>query len=164
MKVPVLSTKLQNKLKPWMPETASTANPIDLTYSDDMQNYLNVLPEILLKSDEIDSLLIYGLMGSEYHKNLVNVPDYMKENESVLTMKGFGEMMHEFFIAIFDELIMYKDKFEKPIILTCYNTRKEKFVAYLQDNGIPVYYPEEGVWVLIRMWEYVRFFKSRGKM
>ncbi|MBD3214572.1 MAG: hypothetical protein GF311_18320 [Candidatus Lokiarchaeota archaeon] len=161
MKVPILSTEIQEKLKPWMPETASTVNPIDLTYSDDMQNYLNVLPDILLKSDEIDSLIIYGLMGSEYHKNLVNVPDYMKNNPSVVTMKYFGDMMHEFFIAIFEELISFKKKYDKPIILTCYNTRKEKFVAFLQDNGIPVFYPEEGVWVLIRMWQYSQFLQNK---
>jgi acyl-CoA synthetase (NDP forming) len=164
MKVPILSSDLQEKLRPWMPETASTTNPIDLTYSDDMQNYLNVLPDLLLKSDEIDSLIIYGLMGSEYHKNLVNVPEFMKNNSSVVTMRNFGEMMQEFFIAIFDELIKYKNKYEKPIILTCYNTREERFVAYLQDNGIPVYYPEEGVWVLVRMWQYVNFLRSTRQM
>ncbi|MHA1491674.1 MAG: CoA-binding protein [Promethearchaeota archaeon] len=163
MKVPLLSEELQEKLKPWMPETASTINPIDLTFSDDMQNFLNVLPDILLKSDEIDSLIIYGLMGTEYFKNLVNVPDTFKNNPSVETMRNFGDMMEDFFIALFDELIEYKNKYEKPIILTCYNTRKEKFVAYLQDNGIPVYFPEEGVWVLIRMWQYARFLQSKQK-
>lgn len=161
MVVPLLSKELQEKLKPWMPETASTINPIDLTYSDDMQNYLNVLPDILLKSEEIDSLVIYGLMGLEYFKNLLNVPDYLKNNPSVETMRNFGDMMEEFFIAIFDELIKYKNKYKKPIILTCYNTRKEKFVAYLQDHGIPVYFPEEGVRVLIRMWQYAKFMKSK---
>ena len=161
MVVPLLSEELQEKLKPWMPETASTINPIDLTYSDDMQNYLNVLPDILLKSDEIDSLVIYGLMGIEYFKNLLNVPDYLKNNPSVETMRNFGDMMEEFFIAIFDELIKYKNKYNKPIILTCYNTRKERFVAYLQDHGIPVYFPEEGVRVLTRMWQYAKFLKSK---
>jgi hypothetical protein len=100
-------------------------------------------------------------MGSEYHKNLVNVPDYMKNNPSVVTMKNFGDMMHEFFIAIFEELISYKKKYDKPIILTCYNMRKEKFVAFLQDNGIPVFYPEEGVWVLIRMWHYSQYLQDK---
>ncbi|MFX1501147.1 MAG: acetate--CoA ligase family protein [Promethearchaeota archaeon] len=162
MKVPMLSKELQNKLKPWMPETASTINPIDLTYSDDMQNFLNVLPEILLKSEEIDSLIFYGLMGTEYFKNLVNVPNSISEHESVITMKNFGEMMEDFFVALFDEIIEFKEKYQKPIILTCYNTREEKFVAYLQDHGIPVYYPEEGVWTLIRMWQYSKFIKSKN--
>jgi acetyl-CoA synthetase (ADP-forming) len=163
MKVPKLSKDLQEKLKPWLPPTASTINPIDLTYSDDMQNYLNIVPEILLKSDEIDALIFYGLMGTNYHKNLVKVPEYMKNHESIITMKNFGEMMEEFFIALFDELIEFKKKYQKPIILTCYNTREEKFVVYLQDNGIPVYYPEEGVWVLIRMWQYVNFKQSKER-
>lgn len=163
MKVPLLSNDLQEKLKPWMPKTASTINPIDLTFSDDMQNYLNVMPDILLKSDEIDSLIFYGLMGTEYYNHLLNVPDYMKDNESVQTMRSFGEMMEEFFIALFEELIEFKNRYQKPVILTCYSTRKEKFVAYLQDHGIPVYYPEEGVWVLIRMWQYANFLKSNQK-
>ncbi|MFW9951322.1 MAG: acetate--CoA ligase family protein [Candidatus Thorarchaeota archaeon] len=161
MKVPILSRELQEKLKPWLPPTASTGNPIDLTYSDDMQNYLNIVPEILLKSEEVDSLVFYGLMGTNYHKNLVDVPDYMKDHESIITMKNYGEMMEDFFIALFDELIEFKKKYKKPIILTCYNTREEKFVTYLQDNGIPVYYPEEGVWVLIRMWQYAKFLLTK---
>lgn len=163
MKVPMLSKELQEKLKPWMSETASTINPIDLTYLDDMQNFLNVLPEILLKSDVIDSLIFYGLMGTEYFKNLVNVPEFMQEHESIITMKNFGEMMEDFFIALFDEIIEYKNKYKKPIILTCYNTREEKFVAYLQDHGIPVYYPEEAVWTLIRMWQYAKFLQFKNK-
>ncbi|MFX1418123.1 MAG: hypothetical protein ACFE9N_04290 [Promethearchaeota archaeon] len=114
----------------------------------------------LLRSDEIDSLIFHGLMGIEYFKNLVNVPDFMKDDYSVITMKNFGTMMEDFFTAIFDEIIEYKKKYQKPIILTCYNTREEKFVSYLQDHGIPVYYPEEGVWTLIRMWQYSKFLQS----
>ncbi|MFX1492901.1 MAG: acetate--CoA ligase family protein [Promethearchaeota archaeon] len=157
MRVPVLSEGLQEKIKPWLPPTASTMNPIDLTYSDDMQNYLNVVPEILLKSDEIDSLIFYGLMGNQYFTNILKVPDYMKDLESVIALENFGDMMDDFFMALFDELVDFKEKYNKPIILTCYNTREEKFVAYLQDHGIPVCYPEEGVWVLIRMWHYSNF-------
>jgi len=161
MNVPVLSEALQEKIKPWLPPTASTMNPIDLTYSDDMQNYLNVVPEILLKSNEIDSLIFYGLMGNQYFTNILKVPDYMKDLESVIALKNFGDMMDDFFMALFDELVDFKEKYNKPIILTCYNTREEKFVAYLQDHGIPVYYPEEGVWVLIRMWQYSNFMLSK---
>jgi len=161
MRVPVLSEELQEEIQPMLPETASTMNPIDLTYSDDMQNYLNEVPNILLKSNEIDALMFYGLMGNEYFKNLTNVPDYMQENESVQTMKNFGEMMIDFFIALFEELLEFKKQYQKPIILTCYNTREELFVRWLQDHGIPVYYPEEGVWVLIRMWQYAKFLQSK---
>ena len=126
-----------------------------------MQNYLNEVPNILLKSDEVDALMFYGLMGNEYFKNLTNVPDYMQENESVQTMKNFGEMMVDFFIALFEEILEFKKEYQKPIILTCYNTREELFVRWLQDHGIPVYYPEEGVWVLIRMWQYAKFLQSK---
>jgi acyl-CoA synthetase (NDP forming) len=160
MNVPLLSEMTQKELKEFLPPTGSTINPIDLTYSDDMQNYLNILPDILLRSGEVDSILFYGLMGTEYHKNLIKVPDYMKDNPSVIEMKGYAEMMEEYFIALFEELIEMKNRYNKPIIMTCYNTREEKFVAYLQDNGIPVYYPEEGVMVLIRMWEYSKFLKE----
>ena len=105
----------------------------------------------------------YLLIDIQSFKNLVDVPDFMREHESVVTMKNFGEMMEDFFVALFDEIIEFKEKYQKPIILTCYNTREEKFVTYLQDHGIPVYYPEEGVWTLIRMWQYTKFLKSKNK-
>ncbi len=161
MKVPLLSKDIQIKLKKYLPETGIPNNPIDLTYTDDLQNYLNMLPGIMLASDEIDSLIFYGLMGTEYHRHLIDVPDIIKDDESVLEMKGYAEMMERYFNALFDELISYRDKFQKPIILTCYNTREEKLVRYLQDHGIPVCYPEEGVWTLIRMWQYAKSIQSR---
>ena len=77
---------------------------------------------------------------------------------------AYALMMESYFNALFDELIRYKNKYQKPIILTCYNTREEKLIRYLQDNGIPVCYPEEGVWVMIRMWQYVKTLKDKGKL
>ena len=161
MKVPVLSEELQEKLKSLLPPTASSGNPIDLTYTDDMQNYLNELPDALLGSDEIDSLIFYGLMGRNYHTNITTVPDSIKDHESVVTLRNFGDMMSEYFEALFEELLEMKENHQKPIIMTNYNTREEEFVRYLQDHGIPNLYPEEGAWALIRMWQYAKFLQDK---
>lgn len=163
MKVPVLSKELQEELKEMLPPTASTTNPIDLTYSDDMQNYLNEIPYALLSSNEIDSLIFYGLMGRNYHTNITTVPDNIKDHESVVTLRNFGDMMSEYFEALFEEIVEMRDNFKKPIIMTNYNTREEEFVRYLTDNGIPNLYPEEGTWALIRMWQYAKFQQERNK-
>jgi acetyl-CoA synthetase (ADP-forming) len=165
MKVPVLSKDLQEKIKDSLPPTASIVNPIDVTYTDDMQAYLGEIPDALLKSDEIDSLIFYGLMGRNYHTNITSVPDSIKDDESVVTLRSFGDMMSEYFEALFEELVDLKDEYEKPIIMTNYNTREEEFVRYLQDHGIPNLYPEEGTWALIRMWQYSKFLlEKEGKI
>ena len=61
--VPEFSESLQSKLKSMLPHTASWSNPIDITFDMNIFNLYINFPKILMKSGEIDIIIIYGAMG-----------------------------------------------------------------------------------------------------
>ncbi|MFX1419107.1 MAG: CoA-binding protein [Promethearchaeota archaeon] len=61
--VPEFSENLQNELKNASPPTASYKNPVDCTFDMDLPYFYIKLPEILMKSGEIDAIIQYGVVG-----------------------------------------------------------------------------------------------------
>lgn len=73
MHVPELSEPLQRELKKHLAHTASSRNPIDMTFMLDYSVFTEVLPQILLGSDEIDALLVHGMMDTGFVDVLFDV-------------------------------------------------------------------------------------------
>lgn len=63
LKIPQLSEELQNELKEYVIPTASLKNPIDTTFDMNFQNYYINIPKILMKSGEVDAIIMYGVFG-----------------------------------------------------------------------------------------------------
>ncbi|UCC19923.1 MAG: CoA-binding protein [Promethearchaeota archaeon] len=61
--VPEFSENLQNELESVSPPTASYKNPVDCTFDMDLPYFYIKLPEILMKSGEIDAIIQYGVVG-----------------------------------------------------------------------------------------------------
>ncbi len=61
--VPEFSEALQKELKNALPPTASFKNPVDCTFDMDLPYFYITLPEILMKSGEIDAIIQYGVVG-----------------------------------------------------------------------------------------------------
>ncbi|MFW9818145.1 MAG: CoA-binding protein [Candidatus Thorarchaeota archaeon] len=61
--VPEFSISLQEELKSALPLTASFKNPVDCTFDMDLPYFYITLPEILMKSGEIDAIIQYGVVG-----------------------------------------------------------------------------------------------------
>ncbi len=61
--VPEFSESLQKELKSALPLTASFKNPVDCTFDMDLPYFYITLPEILMKSGEIDAIIQYGVVG-----------------------------------------------------------------------------------------------------
>ncbi|MHA1763005.1 MAG: CoA-binding protein, partial [Promethearchaeota archaeon] len=61
--IPEFSSSLQEKLKTIIPKTGSTKNPLDFTFDMNLYNYYVVIPKLLMKSGEIDAIIMYGVFG-----------------------------------------------------------------------------------------------------
>jgi acyl-CoA synthetase (NDP forming) len=57
------SDSLQEELKSALPITASYKNPVDCTFDMDLPYFYITLPEILMKSGEVDAIIQYGVVG-----------------------------------------------------------------------------------------------------
>jgi acyl-CoA synthetase (NDP forming) len=61
--VPELSESLQTQLMEILPSNASARNPVDCAFDMNLSYFYITLPEILMKSGEIDMIIQYGVVG-----------------------------------------------------------------------------------------------------
>lgn len=66
LEVPELSDDLQEKIAAHLPAHASARNPVDLTFHTDMKGLTEDIPKILFQSEEIDGVLIHGIMDTGF--------------------------------------------------------------------------------------------------
>lgn len=87
--VPEFSQPLQEKLKEMLPATASFKNPIDVTFDMNLPYYYITLPELLMKSGEVDMLIQYGVVGFQ------DVMDNYLKHEKIAACAEFRPQDHE---------------------------------------------------------------------
>ena len=139
LEVPVFSSALQKSLGEVLPSTASSANPVDLTFSLAAQTMAVDIPRRIMESGEVDGIIIHGLMGSssrntiaEQLKGIVELPmDAMAEEE-------------EKALAVLTEM---PEQYGKPVVCSSFMDRNhDNCTRFLQDHRIPVLYgPEKAV-------------------
>jgi acyl-CoA synthetase (NDP forming) len=87
--VPEFSESLQKELKAILPKTAGFNNPIDCTFDMNLPYFYITLPEILMKSGEVDAILQYGVVGFQDVMH-----DYL-QNEKIAKWAEFENLSEE---------------------------------------------------------------------
>lgn len=82
--VPEFSQSLQEKLKSMTSNTASHSNPLDLTFDRNINNLYLSLPKVLMKSGEIDVIIMYGAF------DIQAMGEYFLQNERIKKHLDFG--------------------------------------------------------------------------
>jgi len=75
--VPEFSQSLQEKFKSMTPNTASHSNPLDVTFDRGINNLYVTFPKMLMKSGEIDAIIMYGAF------DIYAMGEYFNQNERV---------------------------------------------------------------------------------
>ncbi|MDD5224767.1 MAG: acetate--CoA ligase family protein, partial [bacterium] len=65
LELPEFSPEIQARLRKHLPHTGTCRNPVDLTFSVNMDDYYVHIPTILLENPDIDGLFFYGVFGPE---------------------------------------------------------------------------------------------------
>lgn len=151
--LPRLSAETVEKLKPMIPKTASTANPLDLTYSlNSAQNFFDI-PDILLQEKNADMLLAYLLSPGMFMERILKemgVPE-----ETIPTERD--KMITDHAKAFLSLVGRHPDKL---IVGFTYRSLQEGMIRYLLDRGIPVYQdPERAARAMAAV---VQYYKKRG--
>ncbi len=151
LELPRFSPELAEKIAKLMPHTGSGQNPIDLTFSPDPGVFSGKLPRLLVESDEIDAILVYGVFGATLWQRLVaRVQGQMPP-----------EMEKLFFQAADAQAdVMYKAfaGCGKPVIGASFDVRKDSSVRRMMEKGnVPFCNgPERAAKALEAMWRYVK--------
>jgi len=100
LEIPIFSPELQNKLSKMLPHTASWMNPVDCTFDMNLNNFYVVFPKLLMKSGEIDLIIMYGAIGFQTlvpkYKNDEKVGPYLEVRHDLMT---YMDMLDKLFIA-----------------------------------------------------------------
>ena len=112
--MPEFSESLQTKFKKVLPHTASWSNPIDITFDMNIFNLYINFPKMLMKSGEIDIIIIYGAMGfgdmASSEQQNTRISQYIEMNEEM--RERMGEM-DKFLIP---PTIQASHKYSVPVI------------------------------------------------
>ncbi len=128
--LPHLSPATLEKLAPFVPHTASCANPVDLTFSKNPLDYFHAIPEVLLKEDAADGLLVYVLGYARMVERglaALGVPQSQIPEQTEQVISGQCQA-----------LASLVEAYGKPIIGFSFLTRDNPFICGLQDHGLPV--------------------------
>lgn len=128
--LPDLTPETLEKLRPYLPHTASTSNPVDLTFSRNNEDHFSNIPRILLEDNRIDMLLVYFLSPVVFIRRFLRemgVPEGR--------MEGLEKEMTEKLTGMFLDLKNHG----KPILGYTFRSLEEPMTRDLLFHGIPVY-------------------------
>jgi acyl-CoA synthetase (NDP forming) len=135
--LPPFSEELQSQIRPLIEPTASARNPVDLTFSMAHGAFVHKIPQILFHSDEIDGVLIHGMMDSGFAmEQYDNIKDRLN-----ISKEEYARLM------VFDLSRLVKMPLEsgKPLVTSSF-LRVDHAAEYFRDNDIPLMrYPEAAV-------------------
>ena len=148
MDVPRFSESLQKEIRQHIEPHASAANPVDLTFDLSMEKLAVTLPEMMMKSGEVDAIILHGIMHSgfmkEVHQHIIDLlggmsfEEFMKMTEPI-NAKTF-ELPH---------------KYKMPMLVSTFFDREDGYTQGYQDTNTPVFYsPENAARALGSLYHY----------
>ncbi len=145
LQLPEFSPDIKKRIQKFIPPTGSAQNPIDMTFVIDIKGMMADMPRLILKDPNIDGLLIHGIMGITWIKNVKEaageIHDYFQ--------------MEQFIADTVDELASMPGKYGKPIICSSFIDREEKAIAYMRDHNLPNFTsPEKAVRAMAALYRY----------
>jgi acyl-CoA synthetase (NDP forming) len=136
LEVPRFSAGLQKEIRKYLQPHAASANPVDLTFHMGMEKLAVTIPEIIIKSGEVDALIMHGIMRSGFLREIyTHVSDYIK-----------GVSFEEF-LSLSEPVI--KEVFELPrqhnipLIISSFFGQEDSYTKGFQENNIPVFHSPE---------------------
>jgi acyl-CoA synthetase (NDP forming) len=130
-----------------VPHTASVANPVDLTFNRNPNDYMETLPRILLQDESTDLLFVYLLIP--VHRVVQTI------ESSGLASGEAAELARSFITARCDAMARVAAESGKPVVGASFCPRTEPFISELQDRGVPVLpSPERAVKALAGLAKY----------
>lgn len=154
LSVPEFSAETSEALSPYVPHTGSCANPVDITYSKNPEDFFGSIPRVLLSDPGISMLLVYYLVPN----SMVETPFKrlgLSGPEAEEAARGWLDKQADAISALVRES-------NKPVAGFTFRGIMEQFPQALMERGIPVFPgPERAVAALAGM---VRYRKYRERL
>ena len=131
MTVPELSGPVRRQLEPLLPGFASSKNPVDLTFHTDMTPLVEDFPRILLNDEQIDGLLIHGIMDTGW----AEMAYPLIRSQFDITREDFRAMI----TADLAPLIETARQSGKPVLVSSFFGCEDHALCTFQEAGVPCF-------------------------
>ncbi|MGA9111816.1 MAG: acetate--CoA ligase family protein [Smithella sp.] len=136
LEVPRFSDGLQKEIRKHIEPHASAANPVDMTFDLSMEKLAVTLPEIVMKSGEVDAMILHGVMMTGYLKEIYpNLKDIIG-NMSLEDFLNFSQPMAT-------ETFELSRKYKIPMLISSFFDHEDNYIKRYQDTNTPVFYSPE---------------------
>lgn len=132
LKVPEFSEDLQNKIREHIPPTAGARNPIDVTFDMNFYNLYVKFPKILINSEEIDAIVVYGVFDFEEVIDVIQKSGFEVDKH----MKQFTRAIDRAFLKPSKRLMK---KYNMPIFFVGPQPYKKPIYQKMIEMNLPVF-------------------------
>ncbi|MBN1636348.1 MAG: acetate--CoA ligase family protein [Deltaproteobacteria bacterium] len=147
MDIPELSGRIQETIRDMVPGHAAVKNPVDLTFMVDLKPLVDDIPRIIFASDEIDGVIIHGIMDTEFMGFMHPVISQISELEKEAFAKGFEVDLNV--------LTQLPSKYNKPIVVSSFVTHQDHSTQVLQQHRIPQFdMPEKAARAMAALYQH----------
>jgi acyl-CoA synthetase (NDP forming) len=160
MDVPRFSESLQKEIKQYIEPHASAANPVDMTFHLSMEKLAVTLPEIMIKSGEVDAIVLHGVMHSGFMQEIYT---HLGDLIGDISLEEFLKMAQPVFTKAFE----LPHKYKIPMLVSSFFGREDGYTKGYQDTNTPVFSsPENAARALGSLYRYkqIRERKPLGKI
>lgn len=157
MEIPTFSEKLQQDLKKVIPPHAPAKNPVDITFDVDVIKLTTVLPELIMKSGEVDGIVLHGAMASGFFKAIF---PHIKEIVGNLSLDDLLKSVK----VDKQRSVKLPMMYSIPLSVSTFFDKDDSYVELYQENNIPVFDSPEKAARAMAVLNKAREIFSRGEM
>jgi acetyltransferase len=148
MDVPRFSERLQKEIKQYIEPHASAANPVDMTFHLSMQKLAVTLPEIMMKSGEVDAIVLHGVLHSGFMQEIYN---HVVDLIGGISLEEFLKLTQ----PVIAEAFELPHKYKMPMLVSSFFGREDGYTKGYQDTNTPVFHsPENAARALGSLYHY----------
>ena len=148
LEVPRFSDGLQKEIRKHIEPYASAANPIDLTFDLKLENLTVTLPELMMKSGEVDAIVLHGVMMSGYMRE---VYPSLKEMAGNISLEEFLKLS----LPIVPGALELPHKHKMPMLISTFFDWEDNYMTGYRDTNTPIFYcPEDTARALGSLYRY----------
>ncbi|MFX1599547.1 MAG: CoA-binding protein [Promethearchaeota archaeon] len=132
LNIPEFSQELQLELKKDLPKTASSVNPIDITFHENFMNMFIKFPKLLMKSHEVDAIIVFGVYDFDDMINIIEKSG-MKFDENMKNMKEIFENI------VLKSIIRLMKKYSIPLFFAGPYPYRYPWMQKFIEHDIPIF-------------------------
>jgi acyl-CoA synthetase (NDP forming) len=153
LELPELAPATLERLAPFVPDTASVRNPIDLTFSRNPLDFYSAIPQVLLADETTDIVLLYLLTPVVMVERALAHMGVPRQQVADETSKVLAQQA--------DALLEVARGADKPVVAYTWRSLGEDFYRRLLEGGLPVFAGAERAARALRAMVSYRSLRSR---